>query len=75
MWLGITGLAVNAVGTVLVFVFGVPSRVQLNCHVMLSIGQDETNLKREKLSAAIGWAGLAMILVGAALQGAALLME
>jgi hypothetical protein len=73
--LSVAGLALNAVGTVMVFVFGVPSRVKMGGDSFLAVGEyDETDHRRERLFTALGWAGLVAILLGAGLQGLALFM-
>jgi hypothetical protein len=73
--LSLGGLALNAVGTVMVFIFGVPSHIKMGGDSFLLVGDyDEASHRRERLFTWLGWAGLAAILVGAGLQGVALLL-
>jgi hypothetical protein len=73
--LSLVGLVLNAAGTVAVFIFGVPSRIKMGGDSFLAIGEyDASAHRRERLFTGLGWAGLAAILIGAGLQGAALLI-
>ena len=73
--LSLAGLALNAVGTVMVFIFGVPSRIKMGGDSFLAVGDyDEAEHKRERLFTGLGWAGLAAILLGAGLQGVSLFL-
>ena len=71
--LALAGIIINAVGTILVFIFGVPARVKASGEVFLITGEyDEEDHRRERRSTFWGWVGLVMIVLGAGLQGWAL---
>lgn len=71
-WLKIGGLALNNLGTLMVFWFAVPNRVKGLTGTFLLVDEPtEAERKKAVRSSALGWVGLGLVIIGALMQAAA----
>ena len=67
--LNVTGLLMNLVGIVLLFLFQMPFRIRTDGHSFYVASQEEPKeLAKDKLFAALGWLGFSLLVAGTAAQ-------
>ena len=62
------GLALDIIGVVLLFMFGLPEEISRTGAVRVTHGRDEQEAKKAKLYDGFGRAGLGLLILGFALQ-------
>lgn len=68
----IAGLILVLVGVLLLFRYGMPYRVRTGGDQFIILEQkDQSDIETEKLYGALGWIGLALVILGTACQVAA----
>jgi hypothetical protein len=69
MVFSISGLTLNLIGVLLLFIFGMPFRVETKGRILLALEQvDENEIKTERMFRVLGYVGFAAVIGGTVLQ-------